>query len=575
MKFVSIHDNDGDSLIDLEADVDQLLTQRYSVNGNTAELDSMSFAELEPIDETHSLKRAGSAKKHGYQTHGLSPLRGSLESLTTTSSSSGGNEMKPIIGLRDREADDLAKEERRAAIAKQHQEQLALQQPLSLVAMNFDVLQTILYHLSTSTARPQDYRPPENVRSMSNVRDPHSDGLVSVLNAMATCRHLHRMLYQSSRFWVGLAQTMYWHDLETVTPAPINGRVHAGKLHYADAVTRFQKLDSAQLDLKYPVRVTRRTQAAEAQLRRKVERVADAWYYLGLMPFWEYLSVFSLLGFFMFLPVYGDELIPGFQFFHLALFLIIPLAQWVWNLFISLPIIIWNKMKSDQFTERIPMGCLLGSAIPFFIHEAHNRDNNVEEAWISAGVLSIYFSSILTLVMFLLAGFHLIPFLVPFSFLVVIALIVAVFFFVLMTNNNAEKFDYFLLSFYMTNLIFWLIATGYAIDYRGELKFYMAFLPINLAQCMAIIFAALAYVLDEYFNINGWTDLGSVEFFCFFFLPLGSVMGYLELVMVLKLDIGINSYWCAYYTPVYIAIMAAIVLWGIIYYTSMEDTHVF
>jgi hypothetical protein len=90
---------------------------------------------------------------------------------------------------------------------------------------------------------------------------------------------------------------------------------------------------------------------------------------------------------------------------------------------------------------------------------------------------------------------------------------------------------------------------------------------------MSLIFAALSYVLEEYFNVVRWTDLGSAEFFCFFFLPLGSVFGYLELVLVLKLDIGIHSYWCAYYTPVYIAIVAALVLWGIIYYSSLEDTH--
>jgi hypothetical protein len=91
---------------------------------------------------------------------------------------------------------------------------------------------------------------------------------------------------------------------------------------------------------------------------------------------------------------------------------------------------------------------------------------------------------------------------------------------------------------------------------------------------MSVVFSAAAYIMEEYFNIARWTDLGSAEFFCFFFLPLGSVFGYLELVMVLKLDIGIHSYWVAYYTPVYIAVAAALVLWAIIYYTSMEDAHV-
>jgi hypothetical protein len=42
--------------------------------------------------------------------------------------------------------------------------------------------------------------------------------------------------------------------------------------------------------------------------------------------FREFLTVLSTLGFFIFWPIYADEMIPGFQFFHLALLLILPIG---------------------------------------------------------------------------------------------------------------------------------------------------------------------------------------------------------------------------------------------------------
>lgn len=106
---------------------------------------------------------------------------------------------------------------------------------------------------------------------------------------MQTSKYNLSLVSRTSSFWINLAQEKYWSDLgaleETSEKSPLFYKKKFQAL-VGIFICLLTHQHSIQLDIKFPIRVTRRVQRENALTEGRSKVFVDLWYYLGLAPFW-------------------------------------------------------------------------------------------------------------------------------------------------------------------------------------------------------------------------------------------------------------------------------------------------
>jgi len=374
-----------------------------------------------------------------------------------------------------------------------------------------------------------------------------------------TSKYNMSLVTGASSFWINLAQEKYWDDLGALEEPG-----EKSPLFFRD---KFRTLHSTHLDIRFPIRVSRRQAREQALIEGKSSLLADIWYFFGLSPFWEGIFFFSLLFFFLLLPVYLDEMIPGFERIHIMLLLIIPFIQVMWNAVLSIPVSIWAEFRESELTNRVPMGSLMiSSMLPFYGARDSGTVYLVVSASMAGGCLWLGLLIMNTLEWI---PYYTVSFAVLWCLYFIPGLVIA--------YKLAETMKIFDLGYFFVvgaSLGIFLIMIPLYID--GFVTFHLAwvFFPLFWGEFMLALTPFVAMWMDCC-NVN-WSDMGSSGDTCCVFLivfwPPVLIFVVMEAltIIIVENDIG---YWTCIWIPFYILLCGAIVLWPILYHGSLEHVN--
>jgi len=279
------------------------------------------------------------------------------------------------------------------------------------------------------------------------------------------------------------------------------------------------------------------------------------------------LFFLSLFSFFLFLPVYLDEMIPGFERLHIMLFLIVPYLQIIWNTILSLVPTLWGGFHSTWLDSRIPPGSLFVSVLPFY---AHKENDKVFYMCFSTGMGSF----LLWIGLLLLNSLEIIHhWIASFAVLWLMWFIPGTALFVVLLNdNNIKVFDVMYFGIAGLSAGVWLILVPLHIDGFVTWHYAYIFLPLLIGEYL-LFMVPFVSMFVSCCDVT-WSDLGDSSDNCCAFLavfwpPVGLFVT-MEALIILLVEAH-WGYWTCAFIPIYLLLCGAAVAWCLLYSESIEN----
>lgn len=374
---------------------------------------------------------------------------------------------------------------------------------------------------------------------------------------MQTSKTNYTLVNKYPKFWIQLGQEKYWDDLG----APENKGRGYDAMYYKE---RFKGVHAEHLDIINPSRVERRNSAIREKQRKRVKKINRAWYHLGMGPVWECLFFLSLFGWFVFVPVYLDEFIPGFEAFHLFLFLIIPFLQVLLNAFISFILAFVSYYEVSDWEGEFPVGFLTIAIVPYFIWK--------KEKDIFPIALPVFLWVSGFFAIFILTAVGIIPYWTPtFSMIWVFLGVPSGVLIYFLVEDNQHTFDIVTFGITVGCFIGWLMLLPMKIDGFVDWHWGWIFFPLVFGEFYCAFLVPIFVIIGDECGSGGtFSEIQSNVGPWIVFVWTNCVfLIYFEVFTVLKLQ-NEFGYWTVVWIPMWIFLLGSTMGWFFLYGDSLS-----